>query len=216
MAAITICSDFGAQKNKVSHCLHCFPTYLPWSDGTGCHDLRTYGIQQKVRNWRVLINQADIRGQMCVLSCFTHVQLFAILWTVACQTHLSMGFPRQEYWSGLPRSSPEDLSNTGIAFVSPVSPALAGGSFATEPPGKPTLPQLCPRYSWNKPHVLFSLKLSCFRILSPQMSVWLFHLVWDFTQKSFTSPLPSLLLISIWHWTCTYLSHILSASPATT
>ena len=39
MAAITICSDFGAQKNKVSHCFHCFPIYLPWSDGTGCHDL---------------------------------------------------------------------------------------------------------------------------------------------------------------------------------
>ena len=37
MAAVTICSDFGAQKNKVSHC---FPIYLPWSDGTGCHDLR--------------------------------------------------------------------------------------------------------------------------------------------------------------------------------
>ena len=35
MAAITICSDFGAQKNKVS--FHCFPIYLPWSDGTGCH-----------------------------------------------------------------------------------------------------------------------------------------------------------------------------------
>ena len=33
MAAITICSDFGAQKNKVSHCFHCFPIYLPWSDG---------------------------------------------------------------------------------------------------------------------------------------------------------------------------------------
>ena len=37
MAAITICSDFGGQKNKVSHCFHCFPVYLPWSDGTGCH-----------------------------------------------------------------------------------------------------------------------------------------------------------------------------------
>ena len=33
-----ICSDFGAQYNKVSHCFHCFPIYLPWSDGTGCHD----------------------------------------------------------------------------------------------------------------------------------------------------------------------------------
>ena len=112
-------------------------------------------------------------------------------------------------------SSPEDLLNTGISSASPVLPALAGGSFASEPPGKPTQPQLCPCYSWNKPHVLFPLKSSCFRILSPQISVWLFHLVWDFTQKSFTFP-PSLLLISIQHWTCTYLSHILSASPART
>ena len=34
MAVVTICSDFGAQKNKVSHCFHCFPIYFPWSDGT--------------------------------------------------------------------------------------------------------------------------------------------------------------------------------------
>ena len=39
MAAVTICSHFGAQKNKVWHCFHCFPIYFPWSDGTGCHDL---------------------------------------------------------------------------------------------------------------------------------------------------------------------------------
>ena len=39
MAAITICSDFGAPQTKVSHCFHCLPIYLPWSDGTGCHDL---------------------------------------------------------------------------------------------------------------------------------------------------------------------------------
>ena len=36
MAAVTICSDFGAQENKVSHCFHYFPIYLPWSDGTRC------------------------------------------------------------------------------------------------------------------------------------------------------------------------------------
>ena len=34
MAAIIICNDFGAQKNKVCHCFHCFPTYLPWSNGS--------------------------------------------------------------------------------------------------------------------------------------------------------------------------------------
>ena len=39
MAAVTICSDFGAPQNKVSHCFHYFPIYLPWSDGTRCHDL---------------------------------------------------------------------------------------------------------------------------------------------------------------------------------
>ena len=41
MAAVTICSDFGAPKNKVSHC---FPIYLPWSDGTRCHDLRFLNV----------------------------------------------------------------------------------------------------------------------------------------------------------------------------
>ena len=39
MDAVTIWSDFGAQENTVSHCFHCFPIYLPWSDGTRCHDL---------------------------------------------------------------------------------------------------------------------------------------------------------------------------------
>ena len=39
MAAGTICSDFGAPQNKVSHCFNCFPIYVPWSDGTRCHDL---------------------------------------------------------------------------------------------------------------------------------------------------------------------------------
>ena len=39
MAAVTICSDFGAQENNICHCFHCFPIYLPWSDETGCYDL---------------------------------------------------------------------------------------------------------------------------------------------------------------------------------
>ena len=40
MTTVTICSDFGVQKNKVWHCFHCFPIYLPWSDVTRCHDLK--------------------------------------------------------------------------------------------------------------------------------------------------------------------------------
>ena len=47
MAAVTICSDFRVQKNKVSHCFHCFPIYFPWSDGTGCHDLRFLNVEFK-------------------------------------------------------------------------------------------------------------------------------------------------------------------------
>ena len=55
-------------------------------------------------------------------------------WTVAHQASLSVGFPRQEYWSGLPVPSPGDLPDSGIK---PGSPALAGGYFTAELPGKP-------------------------------------------------------------------------------
>ena len=47
MAAVTICSDFGAQKNKIWHCFHCLPIYLPWSDGTGCHELSFLNVEPK-------------------------------------------------------------------------------------------------------------------------------------------------------------------------
>ena len=59
---------------------------------------------------------------------------FASPWTVAHQAPLSLGFPRQEYWSGLSFPSPGDLSDPG---TEPVSPALVGGFLATEPRGKP-------------------------------------------------------------------------------
>ena len=61
----------------------------------------------------------------------SHVLFIAIAWTVAHQAPLSMGFSRQEYWSGLPFPSPGDLPKPGIKLVSPVSPALAGGFFTT-------------------------------------------------------------------------------------
>ena len=66
--------------------------------------------------------------------------IFATPWTVALQAPLSMGFCRQEYWSGLPFSSPEDLPNPGIETS---SPALAGGFFTSEPPGKPLKEHQC-------------------------------------------------------------------------
>ena len=66
-----------------------------------------------------------------LLSC---VQLFATPWTVAYQASPSMGFSRQEYWSGLPFPLPGDLPDPGIE---PGSPALEADALTSEPPGKP-------------------------------------------------------------------------------
>ena len=67
-------------------------------------------------------------GAVCALS---HVRLFVTPWIVAHQTPLSMGFSRQEYWSGLPCPPPGDLPNPGIRPVSLMPPALADGFFTT-------------------------------------------------------------------------------------
>ena len=66
---------------------------------------------------------------MCVLSGFSCVQLFATLWTRAHQASLSMGFSRQEYWSGLPCPPPGDVPDLGVEPASLTSPALAGRFF---------------------------------------------------------------------------------------
>ena len=61
----------------------------------------------------------------------SHVLLFATPWTVAHQAPLSLGFSRQEYWSGLPCPPPGDLPNPDIKPTFLKSPALAGGLFTT-------------------------------------------------------------------------------------
>ena len=80
-----------------------------------------------------------------MLSCFCHVRFFATPWTVARQAPLSMGFSRQESWSGLPRPPPGDLPNPGIEPTSPMSPALQADSLRLSHRGSPRL--------WDK-HVL--------------------------------------------------------------
>ena len=70
---------------------------------------------------------------------FSRVQLFSTPWTVGHQAALSMGFPKQEYWSGLPGPPPGDLPDPGIEPMGLTSPALADRFFTTEPPGKPQL-----------------------------------------------------------------------------
>ena len=67
---------------------------------------------------------------IAVLCCFfSCVRLFATPWTVVCQDPPSMGFPRQEYWSGLPCPPPGDLPDPGIELTSLMSPAVADGFF---------------------------------------------------------------------------------------
>ena len=70
---------------------------------------------------------------MYMLSHFSRVCLFVTLWTITHQAPLSMGFSRQEYWSGLPCPPPGDLPDPGIE---PGPPALQEDSLPSEPPGK--------------------------------------------------------------------------------
>ena len=63
----------------------------------------------------------------------SHVQLFATAWNVACQAPLSMGFPRQEYWSVLPFPSPGDLPDPGIEPMSPALQVDSVDSLPSEP-----------------------------------------------------------------------------------
>ena len=74
----------------------------------------------------LLLGRKAMTNLVCMLSHFSHVQLFATPWTVACQAPLSMGFSaRLEYWSGLPCPPPGDLPDPRT------SPALANGFFTT-------------------------------------------------------------------------------------
>ena len=75
------------------------------------------------------------------ISLLSHVQFFATPWTVALQAPLSMGFSRQEYWSGLPFPSPGDLPDPGIK---PRSSALQAEFLPSEPSGKPHLALIPP------------------------------------------------------------------------
>ena len=92
----------------------------------------------------------------CMLSHFNSVRLFVILWNITCQAPLSVGFSREEYWSGLPFPSPGDPPHPGIEPTSPVSPDLQADSLPTEPSRKlhntmsPAITRLPSRISWGR------------------------------------------------------------------
>ena len=84
---------------------------------------------------------------------FSHAQLFETPRTVALGAPLSMGFSRQEYWSGLPGPPPGDLPNPGVKPASLTSPALAAGFFTT----RATCPFRAPPFTgrdWNGNNLL--------------------------------------------------------------
>ena len=86
---------------------------------------------------------------------FSHVGLFVTLWTIALQAPLSMGFSRQECWSGLPCPPPGDLPDPGTEPLSLMSPALTGGFFTTSA-------------TWEAPSPIPFLQLSTSGSLVPE------------------------------------------------
>ena len=92
---------------------------------------------------------------MCLLSSSVMSDYFVTLWPVACQAPLSMGFCRQEYWSGLPFPLLGDIPNPGIKPTSLASPALQVDSLILVPPGSPQLNMLDDISQYTHAHVCF-------------------------------------------------------------
>ena len=96
-------------------------------------------VQATSGSWRRQGNRSSSRSsrkeqERTKVKSFSRVRLFATPWTVAYQAPPAMEFSKQEYWSGLPFPSPEDLPNPEIK---PGSPALQAEALLSEPTGKP-------------------------------------------------------------------------------
>ena len=100
-------------------------------------NLALWALRQNNESRRILTSswQTTMLGPR-MLSHLINVRLCVTPWTVACQAPLSMGFPRQEYWSGLPYTPPGDHPYSGIELTSHMSLALASRFFTIAPPGK--------------------------------------------------------------------------------
>ena len=134
--------------------------------------------------------------QASVLSCFSRVWLFATPWTVACQVPLSLGFSRQEYWSGLPFPPSGDLPDPGIKPKSLTSPAL-------EKPFPPTCKSTF-SYIFLPPPSFFFLPSLCSPSLLPISPL-----------KEMTLFLPeSVYLPWIWLWILLLYSGLLHTMPS--
>ena len=116
------------------------PTWGPERGGIRVQDSHTNLTQAGCKaSLSVLYHCACVCVCVCVcarvcMHALSHVQLLVAPWTAARQAPLSMGFSRQEYWSGLPCPPPGDLCNP---VIKPRSPAWQAGSLLSELPGKP-------------------------------------------------------------------------------
>ena len=118
----------------------------------GCHFLLqgiflTQESNPGLLHCRQILYQLNGKGSPMILlkvKSLSRVQLFATPCTVAYQAPPSMGFSRQECWSGLPFPSPRDLPDPGIE---PRSPAFQADALPSEPPGKPYSPT---QHKWKK------------------------------------------------------------------
>ena len=98
------------------------------SVGTSLHSIRRISTALSQRRlWESFYDMLCVHA--CMLSHFSHVRLFATPWTVAHQAPLTIGFSRQEYWSGFPCPPPEYLPDPGIKPMCLTSPVFAGGFF---------------------------------------------------------------------------------------
>ena len=101
--------------------------WLPWKyTNHGIRKGGRWGFRQEIK-WQM----SYINICACLWSHFSRVWLFVTLLTIACQSPLSMGFSRQEYWSGFPCSPPGDFPDPRTEPTSLTSPALKGGFLTT-------------------------------------------------------------------------------------
>ena len=99
MAAIIVCSDFGAQENRVCHCFHCFPIYLPWSDGTRCHDLCFLNVEFKpalslssFTFIKRLFSFSSLSAIRVVLSAYLRLLIFLLAILIPARAYSSLAF----------------------------------------------------------------------------------------------------------------------------
>ena len=126
--------DFNFKSSLPSMTSFCFHILPPGK--LGCPGWKTCPGLPRCFSFSTESSVSQKPSHSCRLSHFSHAWLFATLWTIAYQAPLSMEFSSQKYWSGFPCPLSVDLTNPGVKST---SPALAGGFFTTEPPGKSIL-----------------------------------------------------------------------------